>query len=145
MLREGIEIAGEDIKLDGLTDPACTKIEGIPHSEELLRFANAFMGTGSDDLAATREAIVVAMGVESMVDAVGVASTFQRMDRIADGTGIPSDAPIAVMQEELAKSLGTDQYLSAGNTAAVPWYKRLFINLLVIPQMKKMIRQKSND
>lgn len=143
MLREGIEISGADIQLDGLTDPACTHIEGIPHSGVLLRFANTFMGSDPSGLAVARDALAEAMGGECLVDAVGVASTFQRMDRIADGTGIPSDGPIALMQADLASLLGTDKFLSAGNTKAIPWHKRLLFKLLVIPKMKKLIREKS--
>jgi hypothetical protein len=145
MLREGIELDGDSIDLDGLTDPACTKIEGIPHSEALLLFANAFMGDDKKALQETRETLAKKMGVEAMVDAVGVASNFQRMDRIADGTGIPSDEPIALMQEELAKMLGTDQYISAGNTKPISWLKRILLKLIVIPQLKKVIKEKSNQ
>ena len=143
MLRESIEIEGADIRLDGLADPACTRIDGIPHSEALLRFANAFMAHDGHALAGAREALAGAMGAASMVDAVGVASTFQRMDRIADGTGIPADPPIAIMQEDLAELLGTNRYVSAGNTKSASWQKRLMLKLLVIPKMKRMIREKS--
>lgn len=143
MLREGIEISGDDISLDGLTDPGCTKIDGIPHSEALLLFSNAFMGNDKAELDKARERLVEEMGAECAVDTVGVTSTFQRMDRIADATGIPADAPTAIMQEELAQLLGTDQYLSAGNTSPSPWWKRIILKLLVIPKMKKMIREKS--
>ena len=143
MLREGIEITGEDIKLDGLTDPSCTNIEGIAHSDALLVFANAFMGDDKSALSKSVEMLAQKMGADCAVDAVGVASTFQRMDRIADGTGIPADAPTAIMHEDLAKLLGTDQYHSAGNTQRSPWWKRLLLKLIVIPKMKKLIREKS--
>lgn len=144
MLRESIDLAGESIELDGLTDPTCTRIDGIPHSEALLRFANAFMGDDKDALVETREALAKEMSVEAMVDAVGVASNFQRMDRIADATGIPSDGPTAIMQEDLVKMLGTDKYVSAGNTKPLSWIKRLLIKLIVIPKLRKMIREKSS-
>ncbi len=143
MLREGIEISGEDIQLDGLTDPNCTNIEGIPYSDALLLYANAFMGEDKAELSTTFDTLVQKMGADCAVDAVGVASTFQRMDRIADGTGIPADAPTAIMHEDLAKMLGTDQYHSAGNTRRSPWWKRIILKVLVIPKMKKLIREKS--
>lgn len=145
MLREGIELEGKTVNLDGLTDPSCTKIEGIPNSEALLKLANAFMGSDQQALATARDAVLEEMGVEALVDAIGVASIFQRMDRIADATGIPSDAPVAMMQEDLAKLLGTDQYVSAGNTKPMPWFKRTMIKLIAIPQIKKMIREKSGQ
>ena len=145
MLREGIELEGKSIDLDGLTDPACTRIEGIPNSEPLLLLANAFMGDDKAALAAARDGMVEAMGVEALVDAIGVASIFQRMDRIADSTGIPSDGPVALMQEDLARLLGTDQYVSAGNTQPISWLKRLILKIFVVPQIKKMIREKSGQ
>ncbi len=143
MLREGIELEGKTVDLDGLTDATCTKIEGIPNSEPLLKLANAFMRGDKATLAAARDALAEEMGVEALVDAIGVASIFQRMDRIADATGIPSDGPVAMMQEDLAKLLGTDQYVSAGNTKPLSWIKRTMIKLIAIPQIKKMIREKS--
>lgn len=143
MLREGVELEGKSINLDGLTDPDCTNIEGIPNSEVLLKLANAFMSKDKAALATARDALVEEMGEEALVDAMGVASIFQRMDRIADATGIPSDGPVAMMQEDLAKLLGTDQYVSAGNTKPMSWIKRTMIKLVAIPQIKKMIREKS--
>ena len=143
MLREGVELEGKSINLDGLTDPDCTNIEGIPNSEVLLKLANAFMSKDKAALATARDALVEEMGEEALVDAMGVASIFQRMDRIADATGIPSDGPVAMMQEDLAKLLGTDQYVSAGNTKPMFWIKRTMIKLVAIPQIKKMIREKS--
>jgi len=145
MLREGIELQGKSINLEGLTDPACLNIEGIEHSDSLLIFANAFMGDDKAALAKARDRLVEAMGVDAMVDAVGVASTFQRMDRIADATGIPSDGPIALMQEDLAKQLGTDQFQSAGNTKPLTWIQRLIFKLVVIPQLRKKIKAKSTQ
>jgi hypothetical protein len=144
MLREGVKIAGETIDLEGLADPDCTRIEGIPHSEALLRLANAFMGDDKAALAECREVLAKEMSPEAMVDAIGVASNFQRMVRIADGTGIPSDDPIALMQEDLAEQLGTNKFISASNTKPIPWYKRILLKLVVIPQVEKVIKDKSS-
>lgn len=144
MLREGIELDGEDINLEGLTDPDCTKIDGIPNSEAILRFSNAFMGQGEASLEDARAQLANEMGVKAMVDAVGVASNFQRMDRIADATGIPSDGPIAMMQEDLVTLLGTDKYASAVNTPSIPWWKRIIIKLVMLPKIKKRIKELSN-
>ncbi len=143
MLREGIELEGQTVDLEGLGDTASTHVEGLPNSEALLRFANAFMTDDKAALAEARNMLQEEMGAEAMVDAVGVASNFQRMDRIADATGISSDGPIAVMQEDLATMLGTDQFQSAENTKSVPWIKRILFKLIVIPKLKKIIREKS--
>ena len=112
-------MTGEAIYMNGLTDPSCIKIKGIPHSEALLRFANAFMDTDADALNAARERLVNEMGPEAMVDAAAVASNFQRMVRIADGTGIPLESmgdEMDAMAEELNETLGINKYVSAANT-----------------------------
>lgn len=143
MLREGVKITGASVKLEGLSDPDYYHVEGIPDSEPLLRFANAYMGDDETALTGARDALAKAMGPEAMVDAVGVASNFQRMDRIADATGIPSDTPTAIMQEDLAVKLGANKYISAGNTKPPSWFTRLIMKLIVIPKMQKMIKDKS--
>lgn len=145
MLRESIELKGESINLDGLADPACTKIEGIPNSESLLRFANAFMGDDHAALVEAREALAKDMSVEAMVDVAGIASNFQRMVRIADSTGIPSDAPTAIMQADLVEQLGLDKFVSAANTKAPSWIKGLILKFIAVPQVKKMIKERSSQ
>lgn len=74
---------------------------GVPHGAALLAFAEAVVGGdpaatlagegggAGDALARARRDLIAAMGVEAMVDAAAVASNFERMVRIADGTGIP--------------------------------------------------------
>ena len=114
MLSLGIKKTGQTLDLTGLTDPSCTKIEGIPHSQVLLRFVDAFMGATDDALTAAREALVQEMGAAAMVDTVGITSNFQRMVRIADSTGIP---PIYFGMDELAEELndklGLNDYVSS--------------------------------
>ncbi|MDE2894683.1 MAG: hypothetical protein OXN87_04705 [Chloroflexota bacterium] len=88
---------------------------GIEHGDVLLRFSDAAVGR-SDDLAAAREALSVAMGPDAVVDCAATIANFQRMVRIADGCGIPLD-PFS--REESAKwrdGLGIDNFRSRGNT-----------------------------
>jgi hypothetical protein len=144
MLRESIKNTGDSVDLEGLADPECTQIEGIPHSEALLRFANAFMGDDTDLLAETRANLAHEMSPEALVDAAGVASNFQRMVRIADPTGIPSDDIMMVLQEDLCEKLGLNEYVSAANSKAPSWFKRLVIRLLAVPKFRKIIKQKSS-
>jgi hypothetical protein len=144
MLRESIETAGESINLDGLTDRACTRIEGIPNSEALLRFADAFIGEDAEALAQARDALATEMGPEAMVDANGVASNFQRMVRIADSTGIPSEAPMLVMAEDLLDTLDMNDYVSAANSENPSWITRLIVKFAAIPQFRKMIEKQSS-
>lgn len=116
MLRESIQATGTSPNLNGLADPNCTEIEDIPHSKVLLEFVNAFMSRDLQKLAVARDNLEKEMGAEALIDAIAVAANFQRMVRIADSTGIPSNPQMREMQAELVKPLGLDKYVSAGNT-----------------------------
>jgi hypothetical protein len=61
---------------------------GIEHGEVLTAFAEALVTGEESGLARTRHDLTAAMGPAAMVDALGVASNFERMVRIADATGI---------------------------------------------------------
>ena len=143
MLREGIEAKGQSINLDGLTDPDVTFIEGIPNSEALLKLANAFMGNDQAALAAARKFLADDMSPEAMVDAIGVASNFQRMVRIADSTGIPSEETMMVMSEDPCETLGINDYATAANSNKVSWFRKQILKLVAIPQIKKVIKDRS--
>ena len=110
----------ELIEMTGLTDPDCTELEGVSHSRELIAFCDAFMGEDPDELSSARQAVVERMGPQALVDVAGVASNFQRMNRIADSTGIPID-PAKNDKEELRRHqmnerLGINSYGSAANS-----------------------------
>ena len=121
VLRVSADIAGQTVNMDGITDPACLEIEGVPHSGVLLRFSNAFMSLDEQQLAKAREELVAEMGSEAMIDAAGIASNFQRMVRIADSTGIPLESmgdEMDSLVEELNEAHGINDYSSAENTRA---------------------------
>ena len=143
MLRESVELTGGSIDFDGLTDPSCTKIKGVPDSRELLQFANACMGVEGADLETARQALVDRMGSAAMIDTAGVVSNFQRMVRIADATGIPTDGPMQVMSEDLREQLGINQYVSAANTGQPSLFKQLMLKLIGVRMFRKMIREAS--
>lgn len=143
MLRESVELTGGSIDFDGLTDPSCTEIKGVPDSRELLQFANACMGVEGADLETARQALVDRMGSAAMIDTAGVVSNFQRMVRIADATGIPTDGPMQVMSEDLREQLGINRYVSAANTRQPSLFKQLMLKLIGVRMFRKMIREAS--
>ena len=144
MLRESIEIAGDSIDLDGLTDLECTRINGIPHSEALLRFVDAFIRNDSSGLAEARETLAKEMSPEALVDVAGVVSNFQRMVRIADSTGILSDDIMVVMQEDFCEKLGINEYVSAANTKPPSRFRRLFTKVILIPKFKRTVKARNS-
>ena len=140
MLRESVANSGETIDFAGLTDGSQTEIVGVENSKELLQFATAFLGGDPLAFDEARQAVLDKMGAEAMVDVVGIVSNFQRMVRIADSTGIPSEVPTLVMSQDLCEQLGIDQYFSAANTAKPSFLKRLLVKYLAVPKFRKMIR-----
>ena len=87
MLRESIKADGQTIDLEGLADPNCKEIAGLKHSKVLIEYADVFMSRDAEQLASIRDKLEKEMGANKLVDASGVASNFQRMVRIADGSG----------------------------------------------------------
>lgn len=144
MLRESVMLTGGSIDFDGLTDPACTEIKGIPNSRELLEFTNACMQGDNTARAATRQALVESMGAAAMIDAVGVISNFQRMVRIADTTGIPTDGPMHATSTDLRAQLGINNYTSAANSPPPTLFRKLMMKFIGVPMFRKMIREASD-
>ena len=48
----------------------------------------------------------------ALVDAAGVASNFERMVRIADATGIPLDARMAALSQDVRDTLHLERFLA---------------------------------
>lgn len=145
MLRESVENLGESVDLDGLADPSRTELKGVPNSHELLQFANTFIGDDTAAFSAARIALAEKMGAEAMVDAAGIASNFQRMVRIADATGIPTEAPMLVMSEDLCAQLGIDQFGSAANSKKPSFFQKLILKFIAVRQFRKMVRNYGKD
>ena len=143
MLRESVDLTGGSIDFDGLTDPSCTEIKGVPNSRELLQFSNACMGVDGADLETARQALVDAMGSAAMIGAAGVVSNFQRMVRVADSTGIPADGAMQAMSEDLREQLGINEYVSAANSGRPSFFKMLMTKLVGVRMLRKAIREAS--
>ena len=102
---------GEDLNLQAVVDGA--EIDsGVPHSTEFINFVEAVL-TNEADLTSARNQLMDAVGAQGMVDASAVIGNFQRMTRIADGTGIPVDAMVAEMTVEMREDLGLNTFASA--------------------------------
>ncbi len=116
-------MAGRDVELDALTAGAeAADASGVDHAAELVTFAESAVATyasGEDDsatLAEARAAVAEGVGPAGLVDAAAVVGNFQRMVRIADGTGIPLDPPMKLFTEDIRLDLGIDRFGSAANT-----------------------------
>jgi hypothetical protein len=113
------EIQGDSVELDAIRDGVSAASEsGIPYAEALVGLADAMVEGDESALAVAGGRVREALGPEALVDAVAVASNFERMVRIADGTGIPLDPPIAALSEEVREELDLDRFTASAYTPA---------------------------
>jgi hypothetical protein len=124
LLRASSELeGGATPDLRGVTDAASSS--GVPAGDLLTAFADATIDGDPEAIARAREAVVAELGTDATVDAAGVIGNFQRMVRIADGTGIPLDAPVKLLSAGMRAELGIDSFASAQNTPPLGAFGRL--------------------
>ena len=124
LLRAGGEMVGKTLDVRAVTAGDGVP-SGVEHERELIRFAEAVVAGSPDEIATTRDALRAAVGDAAAVDAAAVVGNFQRMVRIADGTGIPLDTPIRLVSADLRRDLGIDAYPTAAHTPATPGWQRV--------------------
>jgi|GEM_PF-274622 hypothetical protein len=112
MLRASIEYSGSQAELGGIASGAKAGDAGIEHGERLSAFADAAVLGDAEELTMARDALREVAGFEVVVDAAGVIGNFQRMVRIADGTGIPLDGVVGMMSEDIRRDLGLEVFRS---------------------------------
>ena len=125
MLRASIETQGEKVDLRGLTDGKAAGESSISGAAALVDFVEATLGGNTDEIAAARDLVRSELGSEALVDAAAVIGNFERMVRVADGTGIPLDAAVNVATEELRAELGIDAFASEERKSEVATWQRL--------------------
>ena len=125
LLRASGELAGEQPDLHAVTDAGTSASSGVAAGDLLLAYADATLGGDPTAIARARDAVRARLGDAATVDAAGVIGNFQRMVRIADGCGIPLDAPAAFFSAETVVELGIDRFPSAGNTPPIRGIKRV--------------------
>ena len=102
--------------MSGISDGSKAGDAGIEHGERLTAFADAAVSGDPAALDAARDALRDAAGSAALVDAACVIGNFQRMVRIADGTGIPLDAVVEVLSDDFRDELGIEDYQSRRTT-----------------------------
>ena len=100
MLRASTQINGEEVDITAVTKGGQVD-SGVEAGGVLVAFAEAAMTGSESDVAAAREALRSRLGDAATVDAASVIANFERMVRIADGTGIPLDAPLAMITADM--------------------------------------------
>lgn len=122
LLRASSEIEGGEADLHAVTEGTES---GVPDGDVLIAFAEAAVAHDAEALPAARARVAERMGAESLVDAAAIVANFQRMVRIADGSGIALDTPLALVSVDLRDELGIDAFGSAEATPKVAGLRRL--------------------
>jgi hypothetical protein len=125
MLRASVETEGNEVDYRGITDAGSAEDSSVPGAGALIGLVEASLSSNEESRLAARERVRSELGSEVLVDAAGVIGNFERMVRIADGTGIPLDAPVNVATEAVRLELGIDAYAAAENTRPVRGWQRL--------------------
>ena len=107
MLRASAAATDQTVDLSAVTDRSRDPV--IAGGAELLRLVDATL-TARHDLAPAQQAVLAALGPEALVDAAGVVGTFEMMNRIADGTGMPVGKAALARTEDLRTEMGLDRY-----------------------------------
>ena len=95
-----------------ITKGANDEVTGVAYGAELIAFADAVVAR-SPDVAETRDAVQKSVGDAGVVDAAAIIANFQRMVRIADGTGISIDGPLDVLSSDIRHKIGINEFSSA--------------------------------
>lgn len=109
MLRASAQTSGEDVNLAVVVDGRSVTTS-LPSDQALLAFAEVSLGDDAEAITKARQQVRNELGEPAMIDAAGIIANFQRMVRIADGTGIPLDAPMDALTADLRVELGINGY-----------------------------------
>ena len=137
-LRVSAKISGDDIDLEGIVEGEAVAT-GIPGGKALLAFAEAGLGDDAAAITAARQRVREELGERAMVDAACIIANFQRMVRIADGTGIALDNPLVALTADLRDELGINDYPTARVTREAGWFARLLARLVrpILPALMR--------
>jgi hypothetical protein len=118
LLRVSSEMRDEEVDLRALTRGS-SGASGVAAGEALCAFAEAGVRGDPPAIAEARERVRAALGDAALVDAAAVIGNFERMVRIADGTGIPLDRPAALASADMRAELGLDDFAGSERTRPV--------------------------
>ncbi len=83
---------------------------GVKHESELLAVSEAVFKGDRQELARIRDLVEPVIGAQALADAIGVASAFNGITKIANATGLPLDDTTVGKTVEMRKETGIDDY-----------------------------------
>ena len=81
-----------------------------------MAFTEAVMANDDAELTRAREALRLVVSSESFVEVAATVAAFNVVDRIADATGIPLDAMMLAMSDDVRRELALARFASSANT-----------------------------
>ena len=108
LLRASGQSDQQDFDLNSVTDDHADS--GVDFGHWLRSLTEATIQNRWDDLTTIRDQAGAAMGTQSMVDALVVASGFNGITRVADATGIPLDENTQQMTIDIRVSTGIERF-----------------------------------
>ena len=83
---------------------------GVEHEDTMLMIAEAVVSADPNAMSTMRERSLNEIDELQMLDAIGVASAFNGITKIANATGLPLDQRTRQITEELRDVTGIDDY-----------------------------------
>jgi hypothetical protein len=115
---------GENFDVSALTSDEGQSV-GVVNEELLNKFTQAALQRDENCLADAREAMILTMGTDALVDSAAVIGCFQRLNRMADGAGIALDEQMMIMTAGLQEKLSVDTFATAENTPKLSGMKKI--------------------
>ncbi len=106
------ENSNQEFNLDVITKAGDSEI-GVPDESILLRIAEAVCAGEERELTRVREEGLNILGPQALVDAIAVASGFNGITKVANGTGLPLDETTENMTVELRRRTNINDYTDA--------------------------------
>ena len=88
----------------------------MPGGGEILAFADAVIGPDRAAVDRARRNLAGSLGPAAVPAAAAIAATSTKNDRIANGTGIPSELRMLRNSKEIRAELGINDFRSSANT-----------------------------
>ncbi len=113
LLRASSAALGDDVDLSATVHD--TDGGGVEHGDVLTAFAEAVV-RAADDLDAVRRNALATLGREKFVEAAATIGIFHGLVRVADSTGIPSDADTLESTADVRGLLGFNRWPGAASS-----------------------------
>lgn len=112
LLRASGDRNNESYNLDSVTSEGIADA-GVKNGAFLMELAAAVYAQDVDVLADIRTRGVELLGERGLAEAIGIASGFNGITKVANGTGLPLDKSTADITGEMRTETGIDEYSEA--------------------------------